>query len=296
VKAEGAQTRRIAFLGLGLMGTEMATRLLAAGNDVTVWNRTLQRAQALVEHGAKVADTPAEAVAEAEVAVTMLANPEALDAVLFGPEGASSTLRPGAILLEMSTVGPREVASVSTRLPAGVQVIDAPVRGSTGEARAGTLSIFVGAGEEAFEQVRDILEVLGTPQRVGGPGAGAAMKLVVNSTLGVAITAAGEALALGDALGLDRDRVLDVVEQSPVGAAICGKRDDIRSGSYPPQFKLRLALKDMGLAQDEAMRTGRELAVGAAARGWMRRAVDAGAGDMDIAAVVATIVAGPDAN
>jgi 3-hydroxyisobutyrate dehydrogenase len=148
---------KLAFLGLGLMGTPMATRLLEAGRDLTVWNRTTEKTRPLADQGAS---TPSQAAAGVEAVITM---------------------------------------------------VDAPVRGSVPEAGAGRRAIYVGADQSDFERAEPIRAPLGTLHHVGGPGAGAATKVVVNSTLGAAIAAFGEALALGETLGLDRSALLDVL-------------------------------------------------------------------------------------
>ena len=283
---------KIAFLGLGLMGTPIATRLLEAGNDVVVWDRTEERTKPLVKLSALAAASPAQAAAGVDVAITMLANPEALEAVVFGQDGLAAALGPGQVLIDMSTVGPDVIRSAARRLPQGVTVVDAPVRGSVPEATDGKLAIFVGATDEMFDRVAKLLAPLGTVHHVGGPGAGAAMKVVVNSTLGAAMAALGEALALGDAFGLDRKAVLDVLADSPIGSTVRAKRDNIESGTYPPNFKLRLALKDLHLVTDAAAEAGRELKLAPASLAWLEEAARAGAGDLDFSAVVATIVGG----
>lgn len=281
---------KIAFLGLGQMGTPLAIRLLEAGHDLTVWNRTPARAQPLRDAGAVVADTPAEAGRAADVAITMVTDPEALERVVFGPDGLADALGPGRLLLEMSTVGPDEIRSIAERLPDGVEVVDSPVMGSVPQAIAGELNVLTGGSDAAFERVRPILDTFGNVRHVGALGAGAAMKLVVNSTLGAAITALGEAIALADALGLDRGAALDVLSGSQLGAAVSAKRESIETRSYPPRFKLSLAAKDLRLVTEAAARTGRELPVASAARRWLEQAVEAGAGDLDYSVVVATIV------
>jgi len=280
---------KLAFLGLGQMGTPMASRLLQAGHDLTVWNRTAARAEPLVEQGAAAAASPADAVAGADAVITMLANPQALEQVLFAADGVVGALSPGQWLIDMSTVGPDTIRSIGRRLPEQITLVDAPVRGSVPEATAGRLAIFVGATPAGFEHVEPLLAPLGTPHLVGGPGAGASAKLVANLVLGVAITALGEALALGDTLRLDRATVLDVLAETPIGATVKIKRPNIESGSYPPNFKLRHALKDLRLASETA--DGKKLELTAAARDWLERAADDGAGDLDISAVVATILA-----
>jgi 3-hydroxyisobutyrate dehydrogenase len=277
---------RIAFLGLGRMGAPMARRLLDAGHELTVWNRTAERADPLVEAGASVASSPAEAGAKADVAITMLTDPEAIEAVVFGRSGLARSLGEGGTLVDMSTVGPDAVRSVGDRLAA--EVVDAPVLGSVSEVTEGSLHVLVGASAETFGRVRPILETFGTVRRVGERGAGAAMKLVANATLGAAISAVGEALALGDALGLERSAVFDVlIEGSHLRSMVASKRQSIESGSYPPRFKLSLARKDLELVSRAA---GRKLPVVEASGAWFRRAEAEGAGEEDYSAVVGTIL------
>jgi 3-hydroxyisobutyrate dehydrogenase len=284
---------KIAFLGLGSMGTPMATRLVNAGHDVTVWNRSVARTAPLAQAGASVAATPADAVTGAEVAITMLATPEALHQVLFGRDGLASALSPGQAWIDMSTVGPDVFRSATVRLPRGVAAVDAPVRGSIPEATDGRLHVYVGADDEEFALVRGVLDVFGDVHRVGGPGAGAAMKLVVNTTLAASVVAAGEALALGRELGLDQSTVLDILADSPVGAAVRGKRSNIEAGRYPPSFKLSLAAKDMRLAVEAADHAGVSLKTAESVRRWLDEAADEGAADLDFSAVVATILGLP---
>ena len=282
---------KIAFLGLGQMGAPMATRLLQAGHELTVWNRTPDRAKPLAAAGATVARSPAEAGAGAALAITMLATPEALKDVVLGAEhGLMRALGPGQMYIDMSTVGPHTVRSIAAQVPQGVAVVDAPVRGSVSQAAEGRLEIFVGASDEDFERVRPILAALGSVVHVGGPGAGAALKLVANLALGTSIAAVGEALALGEGLGLGRTPLLNMLEGSQLSPVVRAKRANIESGHYPPNFKLRHAAKDLRLVIEAAAAVDRDLKVSAAARSWLDAAVAGGAADLDYSAVVATIV------
>jgi 3-hydroxyisobutyrate dehydrogenase-like beta-hydroxyacid dehydrogenase len=280
---------KLAFLGLGLMGTPIATRLLDAGHDLTVWNRTPEKTGPLADLGATVASTPAQAAAGVEAAITMVTNSAALEQVVLGEDGLGAALTPDQLLVDMSTVGPQAIRSVAARLPQGVAMVDAPVRGSVPEATSGCLQIYVGAYESDFQRVEPILAALGTPHRVGDPGAGAATKVVVNSTLGVAVVAFGEALALGDSLGMDRSVLLDILAESPIGSTVRVKRANVESGRYPANFKLSLALKDLRLVTETADRSGHHLDVASATRRWLERAAQAGAGDLDYSSVIATI-------
>jgi 3-hydroxyisobutyrate dehydrogenase len=280
---------KLAFLGLGLMGAPMARRLLAAGHEVAVWNRTPEKAEPLVADGARHGSTPAEAGQGAEAAVTMVADPEALDAVLFGPDGLAHQLRGEATVIDMSTVGPEAVRRAAQRLPEDTTMLDAPVLGSVPQAEEGQLKIFTGGDPEVFERWRPILQVLGTPALLGPLGAGASMKLVVNSTLGAVMSGIGEALALADALGLDEEATLNVLADSVVGTGVTRARPRIESGMFPPRFKLSLAQKDLGLVNDAAGEAGLQLRVASAAREWFRSAEQRGLGELDYTAVVAHI-------
>jgi 3-hydroxyisobutyrate dehydrogenase-like beta-hydroxyacid dehydrogenase len=282
---------KLAFIGLGLMGTPMAARLLEAGHDLTVWNRTAEKTRSLTDQGATAAATPMEAVAGVDAVITMVTNAEALEQVVLGENGVATGLAAGQLLIDMSTVGPDAVRSVAARLPAGVDMVDAPVRGSVPQAITGRLAIYVGADQADFERVQPILAPLGTLHHVGGLGAGAATKVVVNSTLGAAIAAFGEALALGDDFGLDRSVVLDVLSDTPIASTVEAKRANVESDRYPASFKLSLALKDLNLVNQIAEQTGRRLEVAPASRDWLERAAQAGAGDLDYSAVIPTITA-----
>jgi 3-hydroxyisobutyrate dehydrogenase-like beta-hydroxyacid dehydrogenase len=277
----------LAFCGLGRMGSPMAARLLDAGHEVAVWNRSPGRAGPLVDRGAREAGSPAEASEGAEVVFTMLADPDAVDQVLFGDQGAAEVLRSGTTLVEMSTIGPAAVRAIADRLPAGVEMLDAPVLGSVPQATDGTLKIFVGGEGATVGRCRPLLERLGTPSHLGPLGAGAAMKLVANSTLGALMCGLAEALALADALGLDQGPVLDALVESPIGVTAKSKRPLIESGDYPANFKLALAAKDLGLVTAAAQDAGLTLRLAPGAQAWLQEAAAAGLGDLDYSAVVA---------
>ena len=280
---------KIAFMGLGMMGSQMARRLIEAGHDVTVWNRTAQRSAPLADVGAAVAATPRAAVGGAEFVITMLARPEAVDDVLFGVDGMADAMEPGQVWIDMSTIGPAEFTAAVARLPEGVIAVDAPVRGSVPEASSGRLQIYVGASDRVFEVVQPLLSSLGQPRHVGPPGAGAATKLVVNVTLVASMVILAEATVLADVLGLDRSSTLEVLADSPIGATVRAKGANLQAAEYPPSFKLELAAKDMLLVDRSLQETGVDLPTTGAARRWMETALAEGAGDLDFSAVAATI-------
>jgi len=256
---------------------------------VVVWNRSPERTAVLAKEGASVAASPAKAAAGRDVVITMLATPEALEQVLFGADGLAPALSPGQVLIDMSTVGPGEVRSAAARLPKGAAFVDAPVRGSVPQATSGRLDIFVGATDQDYERVRPILETLGSVRHTGGPGSGAAMKLVANLALGAAMVTLGEALSLGESLELQRHVLLDVLADSPIGPIVKAKRANVESGQFPPSFKLRHAAKDLRLVRETAAAKGRDLKQARANRAWLDEAAEHGAADLDFSSVVATI-------
>lgn len=284
---------KLGFCGLGQMGSAMASRLLEAGHDLTVWNRSPAKAEPLRSAGATVAGTPAEAVAGTEAVFTMLADPAALQEVVFGSQGLVAQLGPETALIDCSTVGPDPIRTVAERLGEEVAVIDAPVLGSVPQVRQGTLKVFAGGSPGAVERFRPVLEVFGTVFPFGPVGSGQAMKLVANSTLAGLMTTLGEGVALAQGLGLDLHQVFDILVNSPIGVTATGKRPLIESGTYPPNFKLALALKDLDLIADAANRAGLELLIAEASRFWYAQALAAGLGDLDYSAVVAAIAGLP---
>jgi len=232
------KTTNIAFLGLGTMGTPMARRIAAAGYPLTVWNRTPQRAQELVEHGATLAPTPADAVAEADVVITMLADPAAVREVYsaFVP-----ALRPGTRVVDASTIGPDALREVAETLPEGVTLVDAPVMGSSDRAASGELSLLVGGSDDDVNELGELLGLFGTVTRTGETGTGAALKLVLIGAVVSGVAVIGEAMVLADSLGLPEDLVKRAMAASPL-AGIAGR--SFVEGSH---FPIRLAAKDVAL-------------------------------------------------
>jgi 3-hydroxyisobutyrate dehydrogenase-like beta-hydroxyacid dehydrogenase len=189
----------------------------------------------------------------------------------------------------MSTVGPDHVLEVAARLPDGVELVDAPVLGGVANATDGTLQIFVGASQASFARCRELLAPMGTPIHLGPTGAGAAMKLVANSTLAGLMGLVGEALALADGFDLDQQRVIAALLDSPIGPALSRKLDKIQSDHYVPSFKLSLMRKDLGLVLDAAQRRSVELKLVQDAAWWIEQAERQGLGGYDYSAVVAQI-------
>jgi 3-hydroxyisobutyrate dehydrogenase len=227
---------KIAFLGLGHMGAPMARHLLDAGHPLTVWNRTPAKAAPLVERGAVLADSPADAVRDADVVITMLATPDAVSEVA---DAIAPELRPGTYWAEMSTIGPEAVRQLAARLGDGVTLVDAPVMGSTDKAESGELGILAGGDADRIEGV---LAHLGTVTRTGAPGSGAALKLVVNTAVIGGVGLVAEAMALADALGLPEDVAKGALAAGPLGGAVA------RAFAEGVHFGSDLAVKDIALA------------------------------------------------
>jgi 3-hydroxyisobutyrate dehydrogenase/2-hydroxy-3-oxopropionate reductase len=280
----------VAVVGLGAMGSRIACRLLEAGHDLVVWNRTAEKAQPLVEAGAVAAATPAEAAARAEVVLTMVADPAALRDVTEGEDGVAAGVGEGATVIEMSTVGPDAVRRLGSVLGEQAGLLDAPVLGSRSEAEEGTLKVFVGGPPELVARWTPLLSVLGSPLHVGPLGSGAAAKLVANTTLVGTIGVLGEALALAEGLGLPREKAFEVLAATPLAAQAERRRESIESGEYSPRFALYLARKDAELVVAAAREAGVDLRLTEAARAWLADAEEAGLGDRDYSAVLARIL------
>lgn len=275
----------IAVLGLGAMGHAIAAKLLAAEHDLGVWNRTPGKDDELVAAGARRADSPADAVRDVEVVITMLTDPPGLEEVLFGSEGAAVAIPRTATLIEMSTVGPTAIASVVERL-APVAVLDAPVLGSVPSVETGRLVILAGGDHAVFDRHAELLSLLGTPVYLGPSGSGAWLKLVNNAASTATLVALGELLALTDRAGLEIDAVLRGLEVGPLASLIERWRPRLRGEDQSSYFRLALARKDLAITFDEAERKGTELTVAAAAAARCDEAIEAGLGNEDFGAIV----------
>lgn len=243
-------TRKIAYLGLGIMGRGMVSNLLKAGHDVTVWNRTPERAADAVAAGAKRADTPAAAVAGAELVLYCLADDAAVEAAVFGEDGVLAGVRAGQVAVDMSTVHPdtsrRQAEAYGAK---GVAFVDAPVFGSKNEAANAGLWIVAGGERAAFDEVRGVLEILSeSVHYMGASGQGAAMKLVGNLVVASQLEALGEALVLAVKAGLDPKDVLGVLKVTDFRSPIFdGVGQALVQRDFSTSFALKHLLKDTNL-------------------------------------------------
>ena len=265
------------------MGSRIAHRLSEAGHDVVVWNRSPEKAAGLV-----AVNGPAEAAQQADAVFLMVSDPQALREVTEGPDGVLAGATLGTTLIQMSTVGPSDVARLASSLPQGVELLDAPVLGSLSEAETGTLRVFAGGSADLVEKWEPVLASLGTVLHVGPAGAGTAAKLVANSTLLGVLSVLGEALALAQKLGLSREAAFDVLSATPIAAQAERRQEAFESGEYPRRFALALALKDANLIS--AAVEGIDLKVAGAVRQWFAEAVEEGAGQDDYSSILGHIV------
>jgi 3-hydroxyisobutyrate dehydrogenase len=226
----------ISFLGLGAMGAPMAQRLVDAGHDVVVWNRSPERAQPFRDNGVRVAETAAEAVRGADTVLTMLADPRAVRSVFAD---IASTIDPAAAVVDLSTIGPDVVRELATVVP---QLRDAPVMGSVDRAAAGELVVLAGGD---IEPVRPVLETFGTVVGTGEVGSGAAMKIVLISSVVAGVALVGETFALAKTLGVDEEAVEAQLRTSPLAGLLA------RARSADAHFAVRLAAKDLRLALEQ---------------------------------------------
>ncbi|GAB4379889.1 MAG: NAD(P)-dependent oxidoreductase [Elainellaceae cyanobacterium] len=280
---------QIAYLGLGIMGQGMAANLLKAGYPITVWNRHPERATALIEQGATQADTPAQAVTNADVILYCLSNDVAVDEVVFGKDGILTGVHSGQIAIDMSTVSPQTSRQEAAAYQAKqVEFLDAPVFGSKNEAAEGRLWIVVGGKANLFEQVKPILEPLSSSLHyMGETGKGATMKLVGNLVVASQIHALGESLVLATKAGLQAQDVLDVLDvvdfRSPVFA---GVGSGVIQRDFETQFALKWMLKDANLIAQLAQELNSPIPAAAAVRENLKTAVNQGWGEENASALI----------
>jgi 3-hydroxyisobutyrate dehydrogenase-like beta-hydroxyacid dehydrogenase len=241
---------KLGFIGLGNMGTRIARRLLDHGYHVSVYDRDVSKANALTAQGGVVAKSVLELAGGADVILSCLTNDEVVRSVYTGPEGVFAGARPGTVVLEMSTISP-EGSRELHRLGAGfgVEVLDVAISGSTPAAEQGILTLLVGGDQELFRAAEPIFQAVARQYFfLGGSGSGTAMKLVVNTLLGIGMQAIAEAVVLGEKVGLDRKRLLEVLSKTAVIApAHLGKLARVAINDYSPQFPLGLMNKDFQL-------------------------------------------------
>ena len=282
---------RVAFLGLGIMGFPMARNLREAGFEVTVWNRTREKAERL---GEPIADSPAAAAAGADAVITMVPDSPQVESVLLGDDGAAEGMREGALAIDMSTIAPTAVLSIAERLgDRGVRFLDAPVTGSRPKAEAGTLTIMAGGEREDFERARPLFDAMGEVIVHAGPqGHGQMTKLINNTVAAINAAALAEALLAAAAAGVDTGVLRRVMAAGSGASAMLElKAEPMLERDFEPFFKLEHMLKDVRHCLREAQALGVRLPLAEAAERLYADAADSGRGGEDFAAVIAAVEA-----
>jgi 3-hydroxyisobutyrate dehydrogenase len=274
----------VAFLGLGIMGSRMAANLRDAGHELTVWNRTRERAEAF---GGRVAATPAEAAAGAEVVITMVVDGPQVESVLLGADGAAAGAPPDALFVDMSTTSPQTARALGERL----RFMDAPVTGSSPAAEAGTLTIMAGGAAEDFERARPLLEVMGElVLHVGPLGQGQTVKLVNNAVAAANAVTLAQALTVAKAAGADLDALTKVMAAGSGGSRMLDlKAGPMREHDYTTLFKTEHMLKDVRHCLAEAREAGVPFPAAAQAGEVLAGAVGRGHRADDFACVIEVI-------
>ena len=281
---------RVAFLGLGIMGSRMAANLRRAGFELTVWNRTRSRAEEFAaQHGTAVAATPAQAAVESDVVVTMVVDGPQVEHVLLGQEGVVHGARPRTLCIDCSTIGPRWARRIGGALArVSVSFVDAPVTGSAPRAQDGTLTIMAGGPQEDFERARPLLEAMGKVIVHAGPlGHGQIVKIINNAVAAANAAVVGEALLVAKRAEVDLDALVQVMSAGSGASTMLElKAPAMRSHDYTTLFKLAHMLKDVRLCLEEGEDVGAPFQFAALTREILSAGMGRGLGDADFAALI----------
>jgi 3-hydroxyisobutyrate dehydrogenase-like beta-hydroxyacid dehydrogenase len=252
-------SEQVGFIGLGIMGQGMARNLLQAGFDLTVWNRTASKAQAMGDEGAKVAASPAALAGECDVIVVCVSDTPDVEAVLFGEHGVFDGVQSGALVIDCSTISPIKTQEFATKLAGkGAHMLDAPISGGSEGAARGTLAIMVGGEAEQFERAMPYLQAMGkTITHVGPNGAGQMVKLVNQILVANSMLALGEAFLFAQAGGLDLEKTLQAVEGGAAGSwTLSNRGPQVIQRDWRPGFMIDLQQKDIRLILEAADELG----------------------------------------
>lgn len=278
---------RIGWIGLGHMGVPMARNLIAAGYKLALYNRTPGKTDGL---DASIASSPADLVRQSDIVITMLSDDASQESVLFGKEGVFSAARTGLTVINMGTVSPQASRSTAQRLgEAGVDVLDAPVSGSVKPAQDGTLVILVGGDTGVLARCQPLFDILGKRTfHFGGHGQGSVAKLAINMMLGMTLEALAESVLFGEAGGLDRATLLEMIGETACASPIVKlKLPGLKSDSYPAAFPLKHMAKDFRLALAESAEL--RIPAGRATAASFAAAESQGLGDSDVMAVIQSL-------
>ena len=285
-----ASSDSVGFIGLGIMGSRQAANVARAGCEMTVFNRTRERAEAwAAEHGGHVAATPREVAERSDVVITMVVDGPQVEAMLLGADGALEGAREGALFVDMSTIAPADARRLGAALrERGHGFVDAPVTGSSPKAEAGTLTIMAGGTEEDLARARPLFEIMGELiVHCGAVGQGQAVKVISNAVAATNCATLAQALVVARQGGVDLEALLHVMGSGAAGSAMLDlKARPMVERDFEPLFKLEHMLKDMGFCLDEAHAAGAGFPLAAAARELYAAGVGRGLGEQDFAAVV----------
>jgi 3-hydroxyisobutyrate dehydrogenase len=289
-------SERIAFLGLGIMGSRMAANVAGAGFELTVWNRTTATAKRFcTEHPeARLARSPAEAASASDIVVTMVVDGDQVSRVLLGDDGAATSLRPGGLCVDCSTIGPAATRTIASALERrGIGMLDAPVTGSAPRAQAGTLTIMAGGSGSEFERARPLLDAIGELIVHAGPlGHGQMVKLINNTVAATNAAVVGEALLVARRAGVDLDALTTVMGAGSGSSTMLElKAGPMRAHDYTTLFKLEHMLKDVRLCLEEGQAAGAPFQFGALTREILTAAMGRGHAEDDFAALIEVLEA-----
>jgi len=282
-------TLKIGWIGLGNMGNPMATNLLKAGFDLTVYNRTKNKEESLIEAGARSANSPQALLESCDIVFTMLSDDAAVKAVFEGPSGLLSSSNPGKLIIDMSTVAPSSSHYLSEACSKHqLHFLDAPVSGSVKPAQEGTLIILVGGTEENHAKAKPLFDILGKLSiHLGPTGAGSSAKLAINYLLGLNLQGLAETVLFAERNGISKENMLTIINESACGNGITKlKSTSIINSSYPAAFALKHLVKDLRLAGE----AGLNAALYSPLYHSFQKAEEKGLGNEDVMAIIKSIV------
>ncbi len=284
--------KKYGFLGLGIMGQAMAANLIKAGLEVSVWNRSAEKCEPLIKHGARHGASPAEVVANSDITFAMVSDPAAARELCFGAQGVLEGITQGKAYIDVSTVDPQTTVEIGLAInKKGGRFLEAPVSGSKKPAEDGTL-VFLCAGDDSlYHEAMPALEVMGKITFYFGEAAlGAKMKLVINMIMGTMMTAFGEGLSLGEKAGLNMSDIITVLDQGVISNQMFRLKGPMMAeGRFPTAFPLKHMQKDMRLALLMGDENGQSLFTAGAANASYIKARNKGCDDDDFSAVLQVI-------
>jgi 3-hydroxyisobutyrate dehydrogenase-like beta-hydroxyacid dehydrogenase len=283
----------VGFIGLGIMGSRQAASLRRAGYELTVHNRTRERADAwAAEHGGDVAATPREVGERAGVVITMVVDGPQVEALLLGEDGAAAAAAPGTLFIDMSTIGPADARRIGAALAErGHRFVDAPVTGSAPKAEDGTLTIMAGGSDEDMARAMPLLEAMGEIiVHVGEVGTGQQVKVLSNAVSAVNCATLAQALVVGRRAGVDLEALLKVMGAGSANSTMLQlKGEPMLAHDFSPLFKLDHMLKDVRLCLQEAREAGAAFPAAALAGELYAAGAGRGLGEQDFAAVLEVV-------